>query len=138
MDQLLSFEGDKRFLNFDDLNRDLQPENVALPEDIDTVLQKLEGSSITVADSDERLIEQIAGLVPDDDDSNGEVDEVELDLSAGSDDKANDPVRLYLREMGVCHFSRVKAKSLKRRESNAANLKLTKLFPDHPLPFLSF
>src|ERR671920_1434224 len=52
MQRLLELGGDKKFLTFDDLNREL-------PEDI------------------------------------------ELDLSAGVLEKTNDPVRLYLREMGV-------------------------------------
>jgi RNA polymerase primary sigma factor len=98
MERLLELGGDKKYLTFDDLNREL-PENVVSPEDIEDVLQKLEGSNIPVADSDERLLEQAAAIATDDDDS---VDEdVELDLSAGALEKTNDPVRLYLREMGV-------------------------------------
>src|SRR6202035_3444732 len=62
--------------------------------------QKLEGSNIPVADSDERLLEQAAVIVPDDDED-GLDEDIELDLSAGALEKTNDPVRLYLREMGV-------------------------------------
>ena len=99
MERLLELGGDKKYLTFDDLNREL-PDNVVSPEDIEDVLQKLEGSNIPVADSDERLLEQAAATVTDDDEE--EVDEdVELDLSAGALEKTNDPVRLYLREMGV-------------------------------------
>ena len=98
MERLLELGGDKKYLTFDDLNREL-PDNVVSPEDIEDVLQKLEGSNIPVADSDERLLEQAATIATDDDES---VDEdVELDLSAGALEKTNDPVRLYLREMGV-------------------------------------
>ena len=101
MQRLLELGGDKKYLTFDDLNREL-PDNVVSPDDIEDVLQKLEGSNIAVADSDERLIEQAAALVADDDDEDDSVDEdIELDLSAGALDKTNDPVRLYLREMGV-------------------------------------
>ncbi|MEP6636919.1 MAG: RNA polymerase sigma factor RpoD [Acidobacteriota bacterium] len=99
MDRLLELGGDKKYLTFDDLNREL-PDNVVSPDDIEDVLQKLEGSNIPVADSDERLLEQAAVSVPDDDDDAGDED-VELDLSAGALEKTNDPVRLYLREMGV-------------------------------------
>src|ERR671931_2306053 len=81
MERLLSLGGDKKFLSFDDLNREL-PESIVSPEDIEDVLQKLEGSSITVADSDERLIEQAAALVPDEDDDGLSEDDLELDLSA--------------------------------------------------------
>src|SRR5687768_713940 len=99
MDRLLELGGDKKYLTFDDLNREL-PDNVVSPDDIEDVLQKLEGSNIPVADSDERLLEQAAVTVPDDDDEAIDED-VELDLSAGALEKTNDPVRLYLREMGV-------------------------------------
>src|SRR5438105_12452536 len=97
MDRLLQLGGDKKFLSYDDLNREL-PENVVSPDDIEDVLQKLDASNIHVADSDERLIEQAAAIATDDEESE---DELELDLSAGALEKTNDPVRLYLREMGV-------------------------------------
>ncbi|HJX88987.1 MAG TPA: RNA polymerase sigma factor RpoD [Pyrinomonadaceae bacterium] len=98
MERLLELGGDKKYLTFDDLNREL-PDNVVSPDDIEDVLQKLEGSNIAVADSDERLLEQAAAVVPEDEEELEE--DVELDLSAGSLEKTNDPVRLYLREMGV-------------------------------------
>jgi RNA polymerase primary sigma factor len=98
MERLLELGGDKKYLTFDDLNREL-PDNVVSPDDIEDVLQKLEGSNIPVGDSDQRLLEQAATVVTEDED--GADQDVELDLSAGSLEKTNDPVRLYLREMGV-------------------------------------
>jgi RNA polymerase primary sigma factor len=100
MQRLLELGGDKKYLTFDDLNREL-PDNVVSPDDIEDVLQKLEGSNIAVADSDERLIEQASAIMPDDDDDDTVDEDIELDLSAGALEKTNDPVRLYLREMGV-------------------------------------
>src|SRR5205814_510315 len=97
MDRLLQLGGDKKFLSYDDLNREL-PENVVSPDDIEDVLQKLDASNIHVADSDERLIEQAAAIATEEEESE---DDLELDLSAGALEKTNDPVRLYLREMGV-------------------------------------
>src|SRR5215210_2907964 len=99
MQRLLELGGDKKYLTFDDLNREL-PDTVVSPDDIEDVLQKLEGSNIPVADSDERLIEQAAAIATDDEDEPVDED-IELDLSAGALEKTNDPVRLYLREMGV-------------------------------------
>ena len=100
MQRLLELGGDKKFLTFDDLNREL-PDNIVSPDDIEDVLQKLEGSNITVTDSEERLIEVTAVAVSSDG-LDEELDEdIELDLSAGVLEKTNDPVRLYLREMGV-------------------------------------
>jgi RNA polymerase primary sigma factor len=103
--RLLELGADKKYLTFDDLNRAL-PDNVVSPDDIEDVLQKLDGANIIVADSDERLIEQAAQSIatavsPEDDDEALDEDEANLDLSAGMLDKTNDPVRLYLREMGV-------------------------------------
>ena len=97
MERLLELGGDKKYLTFDDLNREL-PDNVVSPDDIEDVLQKLEGSNIPVADSDERLLEQVAAVAVDEEDAD---ESAELDLSAGALEKTNDPVRLYLREMGV-------------------------------------
>src|SRR6184192_3415476 len=97
MDRLLQLGGDKKFLSYDDLNREL-PDNVVSPDDIEDVLQKLDASNIHVADSDERLIEQAAAIPVEDDEAD---EDLELDLSAGALEKTNDPVRLYLREMGV-------------------------------------
>ena len=98
MERLLELGSDKKYLTFDDLNREL-PDNVVSPDDIEDVLQKLEGSNIAVADSDERLLEQASAVAPEDEEELDE--EIELDLSAGTLEKTNDPVRLYLREMGV-------------------------------------
>src|SRR5215217_4091591 len=107
MQRLLELGGDKKFLTFDDLNREL-PDNIVSPDDIEDVLQKLEGSNITVTDSDERLIEVSAVAVAPEE-LDGELDEdielaVELlgrDRDGRDLDQANDPVRLYLREMGI-------------------------------------
>ena len=63
MDRLLELGGDKKYLTFDDLNREL-PDNVVSPDDIEDVLQKLEGSNIPVADSDERLLDKRQSLFP--------------------------------------------------------------------------
>ncbi|MDT7687533.1 MAG: polymerase primary sigma factor, partial [Acidobacteriota bacterium] len=100
MQRLLELGGDKKFLTFDDLNREL-PDNIVSPDDIEDVLQKLEGSNITVTDSNERLIEVSAVAVAPDGLEDELDEDIELDLSAGMLEKTNDPVRLYLREMGI-------------------------------------
>jgi RNA polymerase primary sigma factor len=100
VDRLLELGRDKKnFLSYDDLNREM-PDGMVSPEDIEDVLQKLEGTGISVSDSDSALLEGAASLALDDEESADE-DEIDLDLSAGALDKTNDPVRLYLREMGV-------------------------------------
>src|SRR2546423_11731657 len=97
MQRLLELGGDKKYLTFDDLNREL-PDNVVSPDDIEDVLQKLEGSNIPVADSDERLIEQAAAIVTDDEEDTVDED-IELDLSAGALWNNNVPVLHFLRAM---------------------------------------
>src|ERR1700750_2736136 len=82
MQRLLELGGDKKYLTFDDLNREL-PDNVVSPDDIEDVLQKLDGANIAVADSDERLLEQVAAVAPEDEED-GLDEDVELDLSAGA------------------------------------------------------
>lgn len=99
MERLLELGRDKKnFLTYDDLNREL-PEGMVSPEDLEDVLQKIEGGGISVGDSDSLLLEKAAKLAVDEDDL--DEDDLDLDLSAGALDKTNDPVRLYLREMGV-------------------------------------
>ncbi len=99
MDRLVALGRRKKFLSFDELNREI-PNKMMSPDDIEDVLTRLEGANISVADSDALLLEQAATLALDDDEPIDE-DEIDLDLSAGAVDKSNDPVRLYLREMGV-------------------------------------
>lgn len=99
MDRLLAMGKRKKFLSFDELNREI-PENMMSPDELEDVLERLEGANISVAESDSQLLEQAANLALDDDDSLDD-DDLDLDLSAGALDKSNDPVRLYLREMGI-------------------------------------
>jgi len=99
MDRLLAIGRRKKFLSFDELNREM-PNKMMSPDDIEEVLTRLEGANISVADSDAQLLEQAASLALDEDDILDE-DDLDLDLSAGVLDKSNDPVRLYLREMGI-------------------------------------
>jgi RNA polymerase sigma factor RpoD-like protein len=89
----------KKFISYDELNQEL-PDKMISTDDIEDVLERLEGANVSVADSDANLLEQAATLAVDDQEE-VEEDELDLDLSAGTLDKSNDPVRLYLREMGV-------------------------------------
>ncbi|HXG83310.1 MAG TPA: RNA polymerase sigma factor RpoD [Pyrinomonadaceae bacterium] len=99
MDRLVALGRRKKFLSFDELNREI-PNKMMSPDDIEDVLTRLEGANISVADTDAQLLEQAASLALDDDETIDE-DDLDLDLSAGQVDKSNDPVRLYLREMGI-------------------------------------
>ncbi len=99
--KLLDMGKDKAFLTYDDINHEL-PEGLVSPDDIEDIFATLGAEGITISDSEEKFLETAAAAAGADkklDDMPEE--ELELDLSPGTLDKTNDPVRLYLREMGV-------------------------------------
>ncbi len=100
MDRLLALGKRKKFLSLDELHREI-PQNMMSEDELEDVLERLEGANISVAESDAKLLERAGDLALDDADEDDEDDDSDLDLSAGVLDKSNDPVRLYLREMGV-------------------------------------
>ena len=77
---------------FISLNDGLHGESV-LPEDLDEVLQQIDAPTVGA----EELLNEDGSFAGN---GNGVSDDSELDLSAGVLDKASDPVRLYMREMG--------------------------------------
>ncbi|HQZ83396.1 MAG TPA: sigma-70 factor domain-containing protein, partial [Pyrinomonadaceae bacterium] len=99
MDRLLALGKRKKFLSLEELHREI-PQNMMSEDELEDVLERLEGANISVAESDAKLLERASDLALDDADDDEE-EESDLDLSAGVLDKSNDPVRLYLREMGV-------------------------------------
>ncbi len=102
MDRLMALGRRKKGLSLDQLHREL-PENMMSADDIEDVLERLEGANISVAETDAQLLERASNLALDDaeEEPAADEDDLDLDLSAGVLDKSNDPVRLYLREMGI-------------------------------------
>jgi len=78
---------------FDQVDEGVLVDSIA-PENLDQVLEQLASGS----DTEESLIETVGDNAPESDEEAS--DDHELDLSAGESDKAADPVRLYMREMG--------------------------------------
>ncbi|MCI0524492.1 MAG: RNA polymerase sigma factor RpoD [Acidobacteria bacterium] len=92
---------DKAFLTYDDINQEL-PEGLVSPDDIEDIFATLSGEGIAISDSEEKFLETAAAAANVDKKfEETPEEEMELDLSPGALDKTNDPVRLYLREMGV-------------------------------------
>jgi RNA polymerase primary sigma factor len=92
---------EKAFLTYDDINQEL-PEGLVSPDDIEDIFATLNGEGITISDSEEKFMETAAAVATADKKfEETQEEEMELDLSPGALDKTNDPVRLYLREMGV-------------------------------------
>ncbi|MEO8649924.1 MAG: RNA polymerase sigma factor RpoD [Acidobacteriota bacterium] len=100
MDRLLALGKRKKFLSLDELHREI-PENMMSADDLEDVLDRLEGANISVAETDAQLLERASNLALDDEEETADEEDLDLDLSAGALDKSNDPVRLYLREMGI-------------------------------------
>src|SRR5262245_60410495 len=99
--KLLAMGKEKAFLTYDDINQEL-PEGLVSPDDIEDIFATLSGEGITNSDSEEKFLETAAVAAPAEKKfEEPDEEELELDLTAGALDKTNDPVRLYLREMGV-------------------------------------
>ena len=99
--KLISLGKEKGYLLYDEVN-DLLPSDVHSAEDLDDLLSLFDNAGIEVLDSPKVKSAESLGLEKVDElkgDENAE--DVELDLTPGALDKTNDPVRMYLREMGT-------------------------------------
>ncbi len=93
--QLIATGKEKGFLLYDEVN-ELLPADVTSSEELDELFALFNSAGIEVIDSDQKVREEKIFGRP-----NEGRDEVELDLTPGTLDKTNDPVRMYLREMGT-------------------------------------
>jgi RNA polymerase primary sigma factor len=99
--KLLDMGKEKAFLTYDDINQEL-PEGLVSPDDIEDIFATLSSEGITISDSEEKFLETAAAVATAEKKfEEPQEEELELDLTPGALDKTNDPVRLYLREMGV-------------------------------------
>jgi RNA polymerase primary sigma factor len=92
--KLIDAGKEKGYLTYDQVN-DLIPGDVHSPDDLDDLLTTIGTQGIDVLDStkglpSEQKFEEME-----------EGEDVELDLTPGALEKTNDPVRMYLREMGT-------------------------------------
>jgi RNA polymerase primary sigma factor len=95
--KLIDTGKEKGYLTYDQVN-DLIPHDVHSPEDLDDLLTTigtqgidvLEGPKLPSQGLDKKGFEDLE-----------EGEDVELDLTPGALEKTNDPVRMYLREMGT-------------------------------------
>src|SRR5258705_373322 len=92
--QLIQVGKEKGYLLFDEVNEMLRSE-IASGEDLDDLFNAFSTAGIEVVDSDK------AYRGDKDFDRDGTEEGPELDLTPGALDKTNDPVRMYLREMGT-------------------------------------
>ncbi len=91
--QLISIGKEKGYLLYDEVN-ELLPAEITSSDELDDLFSAFGSAGIEVVDSEQKYRED--KLL-----ERGEGEEIELDLTPGSLDKTNDPVRMYLREMGT-------------------------------------
>jgi RNA polymerase primary sigma factor len=94
--QLINIGKEKGYLLYDEVN-ELLPSEINSSEDLDDLFNTLGSAGIEVLDSDKGFRDD----KPFDRTQEGAEEGVELDLTPGALDKTNDPVRMYLREMGT-------------------------------------
>jgi RNA polymerase primary sigma factor len=92
--QLIQVGKEKGYLLYDEVN-EMLPSEVTSAEDLDELFNAFSSAGIEVVDSDK------AYRGDKDFDRDGSEEGPELDLTPGALDKTNDPVRMYLREMGT-------------------------------------
>jgi RNA polymerase primary sigma factor len=92
--QLISLGKEKGYLLYDEVN-ELLPSDITSSEELDDLFSTFGNAGIEVVDSEQKYREEKLLDRPD------VTDETELDLTPGALDKTNDPVRMYLREMGT-------------------------------------
>src|SRR3954452_21918165 len=96
--QLISMGKEKDYLLYEEVN-ELLPVDITSSEELDDLFSTFGNAGIEVVDSEQKYREdKLLGERPD---GGGTGDEPELDLTPGALDKTNDPVRMYLREMGT-------------------------------------
>jgi len=103
VEKLLEVGKEKEYLTYDDINR-LLPPDMNSADEIEAILDVIGAEGISISDSDEKFIEAAAAALGTNGDGKIEDaldEELDLDLTPGTVDKTNDPVRLYLREMAV-------------------------------------
>ena len=101
VNKLIALGKEKGYLLYDEVN-DLLPSDVHSPEDLDDLLSMFDREGIEVLESprvksaEKLALDKTEEIKPEE-----TPEDVELDLAPGSLDKTNDPIRMYLREMGT-------------------------------------
>jgi len=86
--QLITMGKEKGYLLYEEVN-DMLPGDISSSDELDDIFSMFGSMGIEVVDSEQRFREKT------------EEEGAELDLTPGTLDKTNDPVRMYLREMGT-------------------------------------
>ena len=97
--KLIDTGKEKGYLTYSEVN-DLIPDDIHSPDDLDDLLTTIGTQGIDVLEGPGKL-PSAAVLDKRYDETEAGEEEMELDLTPGALEKTNDPVRMYLREMGT-------------------------------------
>jgi RNA polymerase primary sigma factor len=97
IDKLIDTGKEKGYLTYGEVN-DLLPGDITSPDELDDLMTTINTQGIDVLSGESRMGSDRDKYEPE---AGEESDDVELDLSPGTLEKTNDPVRMYLREMGT-------------------------------------
>jgi RNA polymerase primary sigma factor len=97
VDRMIDSGKEKGYLTYGEVN-DLIPEGITSADDLDDLLTTINTQGIDVLNGDDKFEGGRGDKYGEESDEN---DDVELDLTPGQLEKTNDPVRMYLREMGT-------------------------------------
>jgi RNA polymerase primary sigma factor len=97
IEKLIDTGKEKGYLTFGEVN-DLLPGDITSPDELDDLMTTINTQGIDVLSGDGRMGADRDKYEPE---AGEESEDVELDLSPGTLEKTNDPVRMYLREMGT-------------------------------------
>jgi len=100
--KLIDMGKEKGYLLYDEVSDLLPPEISSSAEDLDDLFSAFGTAGIEVIDTDDQNFAAL-DKIPGEKKFDGEAPEegIELDLTPGALEKTNDPVRMYLREMGT-------------------------------------
>ena len=93
--QLITIGKEKGYLSYDEVN-ELLPAEISSADELDDLFTTFGNAGIEIVESEQKYREDKTR-----DPRSGGADEPSLDLTPGTLDKTNDPVRMYLREMGT-------------------------------------
>tara|TARA_B100001142_G_scaffold328825_1_gene390021 strand:+ start:1324 stop:3114 length:1791 start_codon:yes stop_codon:yes gene_type:complete len=130
--ELVSEGREKGFITIDEINENLGDESPS-PEQLERIFDIFSEMDIEIIDSDKKI-----DTVQDNIDPSPEIDLVnnDLDLDPGVDNSTDDPVRMYLREMGSIQLLTRDGEVEVAKKIESGNLELIEIFSDSNLILL--
>ena len=127
--QLILLGKERGYLLYDEVN-DLLPADMHSLEEIDSVLSAFDDAGIEILEEAPKKAPARTATVPSEEKA---AEDVELDLTPGALDKTNDPVRMYLREMGTVPLLTREGEVIIAKRIERGQLRVMKVLSRMPL-----